>query len=395
MIAALRAHARAYVATLTTILCLGCGTPPSTDVAADASDATSERVDTTLPDTRDEGVDQPDVPIDAPIPPDVHRCMSFADCAGVPGATQCDFGSGLCVQCLPSDDTCPSDQHCDSPTRTCLPGCRTDLGCPSDGGILHCDVASHRCVECLGTPECLDGKVCVAGHCIVGCDTLRPCAAGVACCANTCADLQTSLAHCGTCSTTCATAHNTSTRTAGLCAIVACGAGFTNCDANAVTGCEVDTAADPANCGACGTACSAPNATPACLAGVCAVGTCNAGFGDCDGTAANGCETNTDSDSRHCGACATACAGAATSLGYCNAGTCAACASGSADCDRLATNGCEALLDGDIANCGACGHACLVPNATAECLAGACGIGACNTGFRDCNGIAADGCEAE
>ncbi len=398
MIAASRASIRAFVASLITLTCLACSTPPSTDVT-DVTDATSERTDGTLPpDARDDGVDQADIPIvdqDAPIPVDVHRCMSFMDCAGVPGAMQCDFGSGLCVQCLPSDDTCPSDQHCDGPTRTCLPGCRTDLGCPSDGGVLHCDVAAHRCVECFGTAECISGSVCVAGRCIVGCDTIRPCAAGQTCCANQCADLQTSLTHCGVCGTTCATAHNVSTCTAGVCSVVSCNAGFTNCDANPVNGCEVDTASDPSNCGVCGMACTAPNAAPACTAGVCAVGMCNAGFADCDTTVANGCEINIETDARHCGACSNACAGAPAGLGYCNAGTCAACATGSGDCDHVASNGCEANLDTDTAHCGACGAACSVPNAAAACVAGACSIGSCNAGFRDCNGVASDGCEAE
>lgn len=396
MIAASRFPARAFVATLSVLLLfVGCNTPPSADVA----DARGDRADVVSPqDGSDDSLDRADVPTadqDVPVPADVHRCMTVADCADVPGATLCDFASGLCVQCLLSDDTCPSDQHCDGPTRMCLPGCRTDLGCPSDGGILHCDVAAHRCVECFATPECTGGRVCVAGRCIAGCDAVRPCATGLACCANACADLQTSLAHCGVCGTACQAVNNSSVCTAGVCSILSCNAGYTDCDRNAITGCEVSTATDPSNCGVCGAACTTANAAPACHAGVCAIGACNTDFADCDSAVANGCEVNTASDSQHCGACGTACAGASTGAGYCNAGACATCPSGVADCDHVAANGCEALLDANVANCGTCGNACMLANAVPACVTGACAIGTCNAGFRDCNALAADGCEAE
>ncbi len=50
----------------------------------------------------------------------------------------------------------------------------------------------------------------------------------------------------------------------------------------------------------------------------------------------------------------------------------------------------------DVINCGGCGTVCPVPaNATADCAAGHCGIGACNPGFADCNRNPADGCEVD
>jgi hypothetical protein len=55
-------------------------------------------------------------------------------------------------------------------------------------------------------------------------------------------------------------------------------------------------------------------------------------------------------------------------------------------------------LQTDPMNCGACGRRCALPNATARCVAGECVIGACVNGgtndFADCDGIAANGCEA-
>jgi hypothetical protein len=136
----------------------------------------------------------------------------------------------------------------------------------------------------------------------------------------------------------------------------------------------VDPRSDPANCGGCGQTCSgAPNAAPRCVAGVCQVA-CRPGFGDCDGNAANGCETDLTQDVEHCGACATRCAGAPNATPVCTAGTCSiACASGFKDCNRDPTDGCETNVESDPANCGQCGNACVPGSgASAACSAGKC-----------------------
>jgi hypothetical protein len=70
------------------------------------------------------------------------------------------------------------------------------------------------------------------------------------------------------------------------------------------------------------------------------------------------------------------------------------CDEGEADCDGDATNGCEATLETDAMNCGACGYVCGVPNATAACDAGQCTVATCDAGYGDCNGNPVDGCEA-
>lgn len=95
----------------------------------------------------------------------------------------------------------------------------------------------------------------------------------------------------------------------------------------------------PGNC--CGAACEAPNTssrvcTPA---GRCAIGACAPGFGDCDGTYTNGCETNINTSAVHCGACHAPCGDARG----CAMGACVSCdgdfdtvrspACGGDDCD--------------------------------------------------------------
>jgi hypothetical protein len=148
-----------------------------------------------------------------------------------------------------------------------------------------------------------------------------------------------------------------------------CNPGFGNCDAMMPNGnnngCET-ALTTTSNCGACGRACRGPNANNACVADgmggyACAIGSCAAGFGNCDSLVDNGCETALNTDVNNCGACGRRCAtGAGTNVtsATCNMGRCQLrCAPGFADCDGNPSNGCEANLSSNE-HCGFCGNNC-------------------------------------
>lgn len=81
--------------------------------------------------------------------------------------------------------------------------------------------------------------------------------------------------------------------------------------------------------------------------GACEITNCNRGWADCDGKTETGCEINTNERVDHCGEC------------------------------RI---DCQALYP-------------TVPRGIVSCGAGACVIGGCDTGYKNCNGLVRDGCE--
>ncbi len=148
------------------------------------------------------------------------------------------------------------------------------------------------------------------------------------------------------------------------------------------------------NCGSCGNICSIPNATAVCSSGKCAIASCNSGFGNCNSILADGCEINLSNNLLNCGACGVACifpnATAACSSGQC---TINSCNSGFANCNAAAADGCEVSIFSSVNNCGACGKACAsAPNSFPNCEQGICSL-ICNSGFGNCNGVNNDGCE--
>jgi len=104
-------------------------------------------------------------------------------------------------------------------------------------------------------------------------------------------------ANCGTCGTVCSLQHTTAVCVSGACRVpevdggYMCAAGYLNCDGRSANGCEVDSQTSAVNCGACARACSTVHGTPSCTSGRCAI-TCAAGWCDHDGNVANGCEAS-------------------------------------------------------------------------------------------------------
>lgn len=195
---------------------------------------------------------------------------------------------------------------------------------------------------------------------------------------------------CGSCGTPCSLPHATATCASGTCEIDTCDAGWGDCNGNDADGCEraLDTLTD---CGGCGVTCSRPNALTSCSTGTCEVTGCSPTWGNCDMNGVNGCETSTTTNA-HCGGCSIACA-PSRGTGDCSTGTCrvTSCQTGYADCNDSAADGCEAQLN-TLANCGACGVTCGGANATASCATGTCSL-TCNSGYQNCDGSAANGCE--
>jgi hypothetical protein len=54
---------------------------------------------------------------------------------------------------------------------------------------------------------------------------------------------------------------------------------------------------------------------------------------------------------------------------------------------------CDADLENDAQNCGACGHVCQINGATPECFGGECRLAACLPTRHNLNGEVRDGCE--
>ncbi len=347
--------------------------------------------------------------------------------------------------------------------------------CASPGAVTECTAGECRRVRCQA------GRIDLNGDPDDGCEYgCVPAEGGVEVCngadddcdgrADEGFDLDADPAHCGRCDRSCAFENAVPRCDEGLCGVARCAPGFVDANGDPRDGCELACAPanggveacnggdddcdgrtdedfavedDPENCGACGRACALDHAAAACLAGLCRVAACEAGFGDADGRSANGCECalqnggveacnevdddcdgivdegfDLDRDVAHCGGCGQAC-DLFRAVPVCVEGACRVdhCADArDVDLDRLAENGCECRrtgaevcdgqdndcdgrveegfnLDVDVNNCGACGRACATDHATPSCVDGGCRVGQCEPGFVDLNRSPDDGCE--
>ena len=312
----------------------------------------------------------------------------------------CDVKTRKCVGCL-SDSDCPLDAIC--MLSTCMPGCSARHSECGDAGS--CDTDMALCHGCLRNRDCADPKLphcdLETGRC-AACDPKDDrCPQGtwcgpergtVACIPGCKADIECQVADGGgaswaccahTCADTMASAKN-------------CGGCGTDCNGAACCmGACANTQNDVKNCGGCRKACPALNAIPQCANGMCGIAGCANGFADCNNQPNDGCETNVGGDVVHCGGCNRMCA-LPNSNPLCINGMClnGGCKPGFRDCDGMAANGCEVNVQQDARNCGVCGQNCAqLPHASAGCSNGACVVAGCDPGWGNCNGKDNDGCE--
>ncbi len=317
------------------------------------------------------------------------NCNAGLACLPTPMGRDAGVGAvGVCQACPTNRIACngacvdPSQvSNCGGCGNVCGPGQACVATTGGGGGGMDGGVASDA------------GPIGPAFACTVDCASMP----GTTRCGAACVNTSNDLANCGGCGTRCALAHAANVCTNGMCAVQSCLSGFANCDNAAPNGCEVNTQSDANNCGGCGNRCNLPNATAACGNGACRIMACNAGFADCDQIAANGCEVNVGTDASNCARCGMRCPTMAGATAICTAGRCdlddTNCTAPLASCDGNSTNGCEVNTNTDVNNCGRCRNVCTVTNGTPVCAGGSCAIGTCNSGRADCNRMLMDGCE--
>ena len=309
---------------------------------------------------------------------ETNTSSSALNCGGCGLACSTNHATSACSGSACSITTCSAGwSNCNGLVGD---GCEADL----NNDPAHCGSCPKVCSANNGTPSC------TSGGCGIACDTGWGNCDGNA--TNGCeTNIKNDTANCGTCSNICSTNNGTPLCSNGGCAII-CSSGYANCNLNAADGCEISTTNNASNCGSCGNACSLANATAGCSSSACVISACNAGYADCDGIAANGCEINLKTDPSHCNACPTVCNGT-NGTATCSAGACGiTCNPNYANCNGVASDGCEVSLKTDTQNCNTCGAACSSTNGTANCTNGICGI-SCTGGYANCDGLASNGCE--
>ncbi len=333
--------------------------------------------------------------------PVTHKFVPEQNCASVP---LCNAIAGACTSaaCLPGQKVCSAGvlqkcnadqtgfdllEDCSAAGKLCDPigqQCDVCVGgsatCKDGSTVSACDLDGQKVVEknCpSGTPYCTGDGQCVACTSETQCDAPGECQAAT-CNGNVCGttplDAGTpcgggvcnGLGACGVCKPGATACDGNTPESCGadgrwelgvVCSDTAtacgngacqpCGGGTANCDGSAANACESTLASDAGNCGVCGAACSTVHATPSCVGGGCQLA-CETGYDDCTGGVKDGCETDLNDTPSHCGTCGHACGVGET----CNSGTC-----GPPSCHGLAKT-CGPTGDGD------CCESKLVPGGT-------------------------------
>ena len=315
------------------------------------------------------------------------RAMDAANCGS------CGFSCGPNTTC--DQGSCACTGTYDNCLGGWADGCETDLATSS----ANCGACGNDCsdLDHVADVSC-QASACQIGSCQEGWGNCDPRVD------NGCeTDLTSTVVHCGDCATDCNAQLQNVTGPAcnlGSCDYAACQSYFLDCDNNRGNGCEQEM--NNANCGSCGFACGQH---AACDMDACA---CLGDWGNCYNGWADGCETDLASTASDCGSCGNDC----LSLDHVSGASCQnracridSCDAGWFDCDGNAASGCEDYLWETTA----CGNDCNllldctveVENATQPtCNQGSCDYFQCNTCilsfnfcYADCNGDRSDGCE--
>lgn len=294
----------------------------------------------------------------------------------------CDTTIERCQSGKCSRNTCDAGRgDCDDNAEN---GCEASLG-----DVQHCGGCDVNC----GSLPHVDTTKCTNASC-----EIATCKTGFADCdkdpKNGCeVDLNTQ-GDCGACGAVCSRSQAQVQCKERVCTLIKCNDKRADCNGKLDDGCESDLTL-PANCGACANVCGGANGTAACKDGSSCQLTCQNGFADCNKTNMDGCETSLTA-STSCGNCATNCA---TLPNVASSGCVEAacrdlkCKGGFGDCDGSAANGCERSLV-SVTDCGGCDKPCAPAHAAPDCAAGSCGHAACDSGFADCDSNVGNGCEA-
>ena len=284
----------------------------------------------------------------------------FGDCnrdaAKLEAGDGCETDLSSTMNCGACGRTCPRDRP------FCSGGKCSSVECPAqradcDGDNVSCETELRTNQNCGGCgtrcgPLANADVSCASGSCVPTCRSgFKDCDRAQQ---NGCeTDLRTT-ANCGECGRSCNFANASTACMSGACRLVGCLTGFGDCNNDlGRDGCEqrLNTNRD---CGQCGRSCSLPNANETCTSGSCQIGSCSAGFGNCDGQAGNGCEIDLNNDARNCGSCNNACPNGLS----CRAGRCVCTNDNNCNGNQTCCNGSCVDEKTDVKNCGACGNAC-------------------------------------
>jgi hypothetical protein len=278
------------------------------------------------------------------------------------------------------------DDDCDGTVDNGAPGADQDChtNCPGNNCKGECQPGK---TQCTGTAS---GLICVGG--------IKPSAEFCDGKDNDCDGVvdngfafQTDPLNCGSCGNNCGVG---GTCVAGKC-ILACQTGFIDLNKIAADGCEYQCpvfpiAAETCNSkdddcnglvddspGGLGQPCDANcPAKAACVA----TNTCTATLSTCNG--------------KCCGTCTMGAMTCINGAPFCQGGggpQLEVCDGKDNNCDGQIDEGYD--FQTDTLNCGGCGKACALANANNKCVAGQCAVAGCKSGFANLNNNAADGCE--